>query len=75
MPEETKQAVFNALTRRIGKDLIVSVHEVKTMFNLNDQEFYPVYKQWLHSDIINGKTVPWPPECGVDCQCEEGVCV
>ena len=52
-----KSSIFQALDARRGKDLIVSVYEVKQLFNLSDQQFYPLYEEWRHSTDGNNKTI------------------
>ena len=53
----SKSSIFEALDKRRGKDLIVSVYEVKLMFKLSDQQFYPLYEEWRHSTDGNNKTI------------------
>jgi len=46
MNEELQNKINIELDKRINKDLIHAVYEVRTMFNLTNEEFYPYYKAW-----------------------------
>jgi len=48
-----KEQVFAELDKRVGKDLINAVHEVRTMFNLSHHEFCKIYTEWFNDQVTN----------------------